>query len=54
MGVKVIDARGSLEDLHNRFFAVYLENLTLADSAVTEYYIHNLGVLRELHVVEDH
>jgi len=54
MGVEVVDARGTLEDLDHCTFSLDFEDLALAGGAVGETHVDDLGVLGELDVVQDH
>ena len=52
-GLAVVDVGGALEDLHDRAGSGDLEDLAGADGPVPEGEVDDLGVLRELDVVED-
>jgi hypothetical protein len=52
MGVDVIDARGSLEDLNHGLLSVDLQNLTPSDGPVSQDHVDYLGVFGELDIVQ--
>mmetsp|Transcript_28453 Transcript_28453/g.78164 ORF Transcript_28453/g.78164 Transcript_28453/m.78164 type:complete len:354 (-) Transcript_28453:91-1152(-) len=54
LGLAVIDTGRSFKDLHHGAASRYFQHLTLALGSIAQHQIHNLGVLGQLDIVQQH